>query len=67
MENPVLVEVLRGKAIESRHRGSVAVVDADGGIALALGDIDTPVFPRSAVKAFRRYHFSKAARRIDLD
>jgi L-asparaginase II len=53
MENPVLVEVLRGKAIESRHRGSVAVVDADGGLALALGDIDTPVFPRSAVKAFQ--------------
>jgi L-asparaginase II len=53
MENPVLVEIFRGAAIESHHRGSVAVMDADGGLALALGDIDTPVFPRSAVKAFQ--------------
>jgi L-asparaginase II len=47
------VEVLRGSAIESRHRGSVAVVDADGGLMLSLGDVETPVFPRSAVKAFQ--------------
>jgi len=53
MENPVLVEVLRGNAVESRHRGSVAVVDADGGVLLSLGDIDTPIFPRSAVKVFQ--------------
>ena len=30
MRNPVLVEVLRGALTESRHRGAVAVVDADG-------------------------------------
>lgn len=51
--HPVLVEVYRGHAIESHHRGSVAVVDADGKTVLALGDIETPVFPRSAVKAFQ--------------
>ena len=53
MQNPVLVEVLRGQAVESRHRGSVAVIDADGGVVLSLGDVDTPIFPRSAVKAFQ--------------
>ena len=53
MENPVLVEVLRGRAVESRHRGAVAVVDADGGVALAIGDVERPVFPRSAVKAIQ--------------
>lgn len=53
MDNPVLVEVLRGEAVESRHRGSAAVVDADGRIVLSLGDIETPVFPRSAVKGFQ--------------
>ncbi len=53
MDNPILVEVLRGKSVESRHRGSVAVVDADGGIVLSLGDCESPVFPRSAVKAFQ--------------
>ena len=28
MNNPVLVEVLRGEAVESRHAGAVAAVDA---------------------------------------
>jgi L-asparaginase II len=50
MSNPVLVEVLRGELVESRHRGAVAVVDADGATVLALGDVARPVYPRSAVK-----------------
>src|SRR5947209_3343038 len=50
MSNPVLVEVLRGGLTESRHRGAVAVVDADGATVLALGDVARPVYPRSAVK-----------------
>jgi len=50
MSNPVLVEVLRGGLLESRHRGAVAIVDADGATVLALGDVANPVFPRSAVK-----------------
>jgi len=53
VENPVLVEVLRGHAIESRHRGAFAVVDADGKTVLTAGDIERPVFPRSAIKAFQ--------------
>ncbi len=53
MTNPVLVEVLRGALVESRHRGAAAVVDADGATVFALGDVDLPVFPRSAVKALQ--------------
>jgi L-asparaginase II len=53
MNNPILVEVLRGTLVESRHRGAVAVVDADGATVLALGDVTTPIFPRSAVKALQ--------------
>lgn len=53
MNNPVLVEVLRGSLVESRHTGAVAVFDDGGKAMLALGDIDTPVFPRSAVKAIQ--------------
>lgn len=53
MTNPVLVEVSRGTRVESKHRGAYAVVDAKGGIVAAAGDIDVPVFPRSAVKAFQ--------------
>ena len=46
--NPVLVQALRGGAVESMHRGAVAVLDAEGTVHTALGDIDRPIFPRSA-------------------
>ncbi len=53
MSNPILVEVLRGTLVESRHRGAVAVADADGAMVLAIGDIAMPIFPRSAIKALQ--------------
>src|ERR1700720_1874716 len=53
MSNPVLVEVTRGKLVESRHRGAVAVADADGATVLGLGDVAAPIFPRSAIKALQ--------------
>ena len=53
MNNPVLVEVLRGTKVESRHTGAVAAVDVDGRTVLALGDVERRVFPRSAVKALQ--------------
>src|SRR5690242_8375961 len=53
MSNPVLVEVLRGALVESRHRGAIAVVDAAGKTVLALGNVEAPVYPRSAVKALQ--------------
>lgn len=51
--NPVLVEVMRGPLVESRHRGAVCVVDAEGAAVFERGDVDRPVFPRSAVKALQ--------------
>lgn len=51
--HPVLVEVLRGGSIESFHRGALAIVDADGTPHTVLGDVDRPVFPRSAVKVMQ--------------
>jgi L-asparaginase II len=53
MTNPVLVEVIRGPLVESRHRGAVAMADADGAQIFAIGDVTTPIFPRSAVKALQ--------------
>lgn len=53
MSNPICVEVTRGSLVESRHRGSVAVVDGDGKIVLAIGDVEAGVFPRSACKAMQ--------------
>jgi L-asparaginase II len=51
--NPVLAEVTRGGIVESFHRGAVAVMDAQGSSALTLGDVQRPIFPRSAVKALQ--------------
>lgn len=48
--NPVLVEVTRGDRVESTHRGAIAVCDAAGGISVAVGDIEAPVYPRSSLK-----------------
>lgn len=53
MTDPVLVEVLRGELVESRHRGAVTVCDPDGGLRMAIGDVAQSVFPRSAVKAIQ--------------
>jgi L-asparaginase II len=50
---PVAVEAWRGGRVESRHRVRACVVDAAGGTVLAVGDVDEPVFPRSAVKPFQ--------------
>ena len=51
--NPVLVHALRGGIVESAHRGAVAIVDADGTVHTALGDIDRPIFARSAIKVLQ--------------
>ncbi len=67
--NPVLVEATRSDTRESAHCGAVAVVDADGHRVVALGDIDRPVFPRSAVKLLQAIPLveSGAADRLGLD
>jgi len=51
--NPVLVEVWRGRRVESAHRGAYAVIDGDGRVVEAVGDIARPVYPRSAVKVMQ--------------
>ncbi len=51
--NPALVEIMRGDLVESRHRGAAAVVDAAGKVVLSWGDIDRPVFARSAIKSMQ--------------
>jgi len=48
--NPVLVEAWRGDSVESFHRGAFVVLDAQGRVVASAGDIERPVFPRSAIK-----------------
>jgi L-asparaginase II len=46
----VLAEVVRSGFVEGVHRGSLVVLDPDGSVGLARGDIVSPVFPRSSNK-----------------
>jgi len=68
MENPILVEALRGAAVESFHRGAVAVVDDCGRMIWSCGDVQRPIFPRSAVKLLQALPLvaSGAAQRLGL-
>src|SRR5574341_2105589 len=50
---PALIEVTRGAMVESRHRGFIAVVDAEGEIIASVGDISTRAWFRSAAKPFQ--------------
>jgi len=53
MTQPVLVELWRGDIVESFHRGAFAVLDAAGAVVRQCGDIDRPVYARSAVKGLQ--------------
>lgn len=53
MTHPILVEVTRGGMVESQHNGSYVVVDGKGRVVASAGDIEMPVFPRSAIKALQ--------------
>jgi L-asparaginase II len=57
MENqptsPILVEVTRGPAVESRHRGQIVVIDAQGKLLHQVGDPEVLVCLRSLAKPFQ--------------
>jgi L-asparaginase II len=49
---PALLEVRRGDVIESRHRGSLVLLDESGPV-LMCGTVDEPMLPRSSLKPFQ--------------
>jgi L-asparaginase II len=48
--NPVLAEVVRSGFVESVHRGALVITGPEGEARLALGDVVSPVYPRSSNK-----------------
>lgn len=48
--NPILIEAIKGNAVDNFYRGSYSVVDAHGHVIMAVGDIESPVFPGSGIK-----------------
>ena len=48
--NPLLIEITRGEMTESVHRGAFVVANDQHIVVASAGDIDHPIYPRSAVK-----------------
>ena len=65
MQDVELAIMYRGWVPESFHRGRVVVVNPDGSTRLALGDMDPPTLPRSALKPFQVIAMLEAG--LDLD
>jgi len=63
--NPVLAEVVRSGFVESRHRGAVAALAADGTFAFTAGSANTPVFPRSSNKPLQAAAMLRAGLPLD--
>jgi L-asparaginase II len=52
-----LVEVTRGRIVESVHYGSLAINQPDGRCLLSIGDGESPFFMRSSAKPFQALAF----------
>jgi L-asparaginase II len=50
MGNPILVELTRARRRESVHCGALAIARANRELVGALGDVEQPIFARSAIK-----------------
>jgi L-asparaginase II len=59
-----VAEVVRSGFVEGLHRGSVVVLDAAGRVAAALGDVESPMFPRSANKPMQAIGMLRAGLRL---
>jgi L-asparaginase II len=64
-DNPILAEVIRSGFAESRHRGTLAGLRADGSVALSAGAATEPVFPRSSNKPLQATAMLRCG--LDLD
>lgn len=61
----MLAEVVRSGFVEGLHRGSLVVLDADGRVGPTLGDVTSPVFPRSCNKPMQAAAMLRAGVGLD--
>ena len=63
--NPVVAEVVRSGFTESRHRGAMVGLAADGTQVISAGNTAVPFFPRSANKPLQATAMLRGG--LDLD
>jgi len=65
--NPVVAEVVRSGFTESRHRGAVAGLAADGRQVISVGHTDVPFLPRSANKPLQAVAMLRCGLGLDAE
>jgi len=65
--NPVVAEVVRSGFAESRHRGAVAGLAADGRPVISVGQTDVPLLPRSANKPLQATAMLRCGLNLDAE
>jgi L-asparaginase II len=63
MSLPVVAEIVRSGFVEGHHHGSVVAVDAAGDLDWSVGDVSSPILPRSCNKPLQ----ATAMVRLGLD
>lgn len=61
----ILVDVVRSGFVEGHHRGSVVALASDGSVDWAIGDVTSPIYPRSCNKPVQALGMLRAG--LDLD
>ena len=52
-QGEILLEVVRNEMVESINSGHLLITDKAGKSIIELGDLDSPIYPRSAIKAIQ--------------
>ena len=60
MIDDVLVHITRGSLLESQHRGTLVILERDGSAVVELGDVTSPMFPRSSNKPMQAVGMAEA-------
>jgi L-asparaginase II len=63
-QGEVLLEVLRNEMVESVHGGHLLILDRNGSPILSLGDVKSPIYPRSAVKSIQASAMIRAGLKV---
>jgi L-asparaginase II len=59
-----VAEIVRNGFVEGHHYGSVVALEADGGVAWSVGDVESPILPRSCNKPIQALGMLRAG--LDL-
>jgi L-asparaginase II len=65
--NPIVAEVVRSGFAESRHRGTVAALAADGRQVISVGQTGVPFLPRSANKPLQATAMLRCGLNLDAE